>query len=471
MYTLFAEPQLFDRVETMDVNNPVVLPWPPEMMLLDGTSINLYVDPTLGNDGNAGTNPAAPLQTIAACYKKAPVLALNGSSVTINLAAGAGSTVALYPALTILFGGYGASQNLYRYRGPAMIPATLTTGPTSVVGGMTITVVGRRTQIDFTPNPAWTANNLRGKFARFMRAGVQVFFELPIAENDNDTIFIDATGISGVLQVTDTLEIVVPGARITSPSSTGETGVYGIAGYMPTPPYWGGISNGSAFERIQIGSFPTFAGVFGLTFDRCTLNNFPFVKGGNIGFINTIITSGIKLSCQSMEFAISGRREAVGNPINQTVAVELMVTTGAILIGNPDGNGQYMPKRNVSVYGQTLATRGAIHVFGNSSQFWAEATSPAAVALFGSGNAGPFIQCVNGAQARIGTTAGATPLTVGTGTGNPLRVGSDAANPAVAYGAGVGAFEEVLGFNGNLYRVNDGTALAPTSDGSRIFTP
>lgn len=439
------------------------------MYMGQSNALNVFVDSVAGSDGNDGLTAGTALQTIAAVYQKFPVLALDGATITVNLAAGAAGAVASYPVTTIMLGGYSGAQALYRYRGPAMALATLTgTGVNHIVGGLTFATVGRRTTITVAPSPTWTVNNLRGKFARIRRGADQVFYEIPIAENTANVLTLDCDSMSAVGLGTDTLDIVTPGAKFTSLNATLEIGVFGCAGFLPTPAFWGNTPT-AAFERCHLSDFPIAAGVHGLTFDRCTLDNTPFFKGGNVGFVNTCLTLGIKLSCMSMEFATISRPDSGTSPINTTVSVELM-SANLLLIGNPDGVGQYLPHRNVGVYGQSLAARGAIHVVGGGSIFWADDGSsgftPAAVALFGSGNAGPFVWAVHGGQARIGTTAGATPFTVGTGTGNPLRVGKGA---AIAYGTAVGAFEEAAGFNGNFHRMFAGTVTAPTGDASRIF--
>lgn len=432
--------------------------------------LQIYVDSTNGNNDNDGLTPATALETINAVYTKFPLWAFGGAKVTVNLAGGPGNTVAEYPARTLISNGGSGAENTYGYRGPAMVPATILTGPTQVVGGLTATTVGRRTRVDASPNPGWTASDLRGKFMRVVRAGAKVFFEIPISENDSDSVFVDTTGVSGVLAAGDTLEIVSPGARIVSDVPTLEVFILGQSGYLPCPAFWGEPPS-STFERIHISDFPTAMNVGGLVFDRCVIDNTPFWKGGSIGHVNVVYTLGVKLACMSTEFAVNSRPDDVADPINQSVSIEVM-SQNLFIVGNPDGAAQYWAHRNIGVYTASFAQRGAIHVVGPGSFFYAGdgQLEPAAVALLGSGNSGPFIWCIYGAQARIGTTAGGNPLTVGTGTGNPLRVGpSNASNPAIAYGTGAGAFEQAVGWNGNFTRVFAGTTVAPTGDGSRIF--
>lgn len=433
-------------------------------------TLSIFVDSTTGDDSNDGLTSLTALKTINGVYSKFPLWAFGGAKIIVNLAAGVGGTVANYPARTVISNGGSGAENTYSYRGPAMVFATIATGPTQVVGGLTVTTVGRRTRIDVAPSPAWTVNNLQKKFVRFMRAGVKVLFELPIATNTASQIFLDVDSIAGVVLAGDTLQIVTPGAQIVSDVPTLEVFILGQSGYLPTPAFWGEPPS-STFERIHIGDFPTAMNVGGLVFDRCMIDNTPFWKGGSVGHVNCIYTLGVKLSCMSTEFAVNSRPDSVSDPVNQDISIELD-SFDLFLVGNPDGAGQYKCNRNMGVYNESFATRGAIHVVGPGSFFWAGdgTLEPHAVALFGSGNAGPFLWCIHGGYARIGTTAGGTPLTVGTGTGNPLRVGPNtAANLAIAYGTGVGAFEEAVGFNGNFSRVIAGTATAPTGDGSRIF--
>jgi hypothetical protein len=434
----------------------------------------VYVDSTSGSDTNDGLTPATALQTINAVYTKFPMFVFAGATMTVNLAAGAANTVANYPCRSLVVNGGSGALAAYRFRGPQMVPATLASGPTTVVGGLTASVPAgtRRTQIVAVPNPGWTVNNLQGSFLRVTRGGVKVFFELPICENTADTIFVDILNIVGVIQATDTIEIVTPGARITSDSALGEVFITGNAGYLPSSAYWGG-SPTSVFERIRISGFPLSMNVGGLAFDRCRIDNFPFWKGGSVAHVNCIYPNGVKLGCMSLEVPISSRPDAVGNPINTSVSMEL-AAFDLFLVGNPDASAQYYCKRAMSVYNQTQVTRGAIHVFGMGSWFFADdgsGTVGGTVALNGANNAGPFIWCVFGGQARINSTVTAPSFTLGTGTGNPLRVGVGAANPAIPYGNGAGAFQEAAGFNGNFHRMAAGTAAAPTGDASRIFFP
>lgn len=458
----------------------------PFVPLLDNgvNSLDIWVDSTNGNDNNSGYI-GSPLKTLGEVYRKFPVYQFsNGlqaggftipATITINLMSN-GPLRADYPALALLVGGGDAAVNQYRYRGPQMVRATdLATGPNVVVGGITPATVGRRTTLTFAPNPGWTVDNLRNHHLRITRGGVKVINEIPISQNTANVITLDlANGLSGLIQATDTIEICNAGARIISAASTQQILMAGMgqAGYMPCPIFWGNVDKSATFERIHITNFPLMAGVNGLTFDRCIIDNTPFMKGGNVAFVNCIFTLGWKLSGMSMEFPIDTRPDSAADPINQgqNLAVEF-ISTDLFICGNPDGAAQYIAKRNIGIYATSIALRGAIHVVGPGSFFWADdgGLSYYQVGLFGSGNAGPFIWCVHGAQARINTTAGATPFTVGTGTGNPLRVGVGAANPAIAYGTGVGAFEEVAGFNGNFHRAAAGGVAAPTGDLSRIF--
>lgn len=450
------------RQETGDYNEP--------------PSIDIYVDAVNGDDARDGATAATALKTLHEVYLRIPDLVGNDGGLTIHLADDGAGGVADYPVNELRLGGAAGWFNAYRYRGPQMVLVTPTTGDATIVGGLTATLVGQRTRIDVAPNPGWTVNDFQGKFLRVTRGGELVFFELPIAENDADSVFIDTrTGISANIQAGDTIEIVQPGAKFVSTSNGLCIFIRGHAGCLPTDSaFWATYETdkqAASFERVHIGDFPVMAGVHGLTFDRCVLDNTPFFKGGSVSFINTICTLGIKLSCMSLEFPIQGRPDTPTSPIHQTIgdaSVELLCTE-ILLIGNPDGIGQYKTFRNVSVYNQANVNRGAIHVVGMGSMFWASDSNDALAvnaALLGSNNVGPFIWCIHGGQARINTTAGANPPTEGTGAGDPLRVGKGA---AIAYGTAAGAFEEVAGFNGNFHRMLAGTAAAPTGDASRIF--
>ena len=433
-------------------------------------ALDVYVDPVLGSDLNPGT-AALPLATVAAVYVKYPLAAFSRATVTVHLV-GDGATLIDFPVSTLIVNGGDAAENLYRYRGPQMILATLATGAATVVGGLTPAVSDRRTTITVAPNPGWTVSDLQGHYLRVTRAGLKVVFEIPICANTANVITVDDEKLSPLIQAGDTIEIVTWGARFVSTEATLQILITGNAGYIPTPMFWGPTDPSSTFERVYFDDYPLAMQVGGLTFDRCGMNNFPFFKGGSIGHINCIYTLGFKTASMSVEFGIAGRPDSVTDPIDTTVAMELLVLpAGLLLIGNPDGVGQYMAKRNVSIYAGGSATRGAIHVVGMGSMFWADDGTLApngAVALGGSGNLGPYIWAIHGGQVRVNTTAGASPPTYGTGTGSPLRVGKGA---AVAYGTAAGAYEEAAGFNGNFHRMFAGTVTAPTGDASRIFTP
>ena len=333
-------------------------------------NIDVFVDSVAGSDLNPGT-AALPLATVSAVYRNYPLSAISGAFVTINLV-GDGTNVIDYPVRTLVVNGGDAAQNAYRYRGPQMVLATLASGLDTVVGGLTPAVSGRRTTITVAPNPGWTVNDLRGRYLRVTRAGEKVVFEIPICANTTNVVTVDDEKLSPLVQATDTIEIVTWGARFVSDTPTLQILITGNAGYVPSPYFWGAVDESATFERIFFGDFPLAMQVGGLTLDRCGMDNFPFIKGGSIAHFNCIYPLGLKVSSMSTEFGISGRPDSPTDPINTTVAMELLVLAGQFLIGNPDGIGQYMAKRNVSVYDTTNAARGAIHVVGMGSMFWAD---------------------------------------------------------------------------------------------------
>jgi hypothetical protein len=456
-----------DEPETIDTN----------LSVKQSGELNVYIDATFGRDENDGLSPTTALLTLRALYEKFPLQLVGKAQVIVNLAAGGalGDEQVTYLVDTIRLSGGDVANNRYHFRGPAMVLAPLSGGTFSQFNGFTFTAVGRRMRVDIT-QPLWEPGELVGLFARFRsgQSDQKSAFEQVITENDEDSFFIDTNEILAELNPLSTsIDICQPGAAISTEDSSGAIWILGEGSANPAAElYWGVENQGAAFERIQIDAYLYSGGVQGLTFDRCTLPNFPSFIGGTVGFFNTSFPFGAKFSCGTLEYPITGRPDALGNPSGGGYGTEF-ASFDLILIGNADGAAQYKAWRNVSVYNGSLATRGAIHVFGMGSLFYASELplyfEPCA--LQGSGSLGPFVWCVYGGQAHINTTIGANPLTTGTGTGSPLRVGIGAANPAIAYGSGAGQYEQVAGFNGNFHRMFAGTTAAPTGDASRIFTP
>jgi hypothetical protein len=457
-----------DEVETVDTN----------LSIKQSGTLNVYINALFGRDENDGLSPTTALATLRALFEKYPLELVGPAQVIVNLAAGGAlaDEQAAYVCDTIRLSGGTASNNRYHFRGPAMVLAPISTGTFSQFNGFTFTAEGHRTRVDVTLNPGWQPGELCGLFARFRQGQSQLksAFEQVITENGDTYFYVDTEEIIPELNPLSTsIDICQPGAAISNENADGSVWILGNGSANPAAElYWGVENLGAAFERIQFDAFVYSSNVPGLTFDRCTINFFPSWIGGTVGHFNTSYPGGVKLSCGSLEYPITGRPDALGDPSGTGYGTEFQAFE-LVLVGNPDAIATYKAWRNVSVYFQSLATRGAIHVYGMGSIFYASelALFFNPCALQGADNAGPFIWCVQGGQAHINTTAGADPLTTGTGTGNPLRVGIGAANPAIAYGTGAGAYQAAAGFNGNFHRMLAGTAAAPTGDASRIFTP
>jgi hypothetical protein len=135
--------------------------------------------------------------------------------------------------------------------------------------------------------------------------------------------------------------------------------------------------------------------------------------------------------------------------------------------GTNFGGGCYVATANFSVYrcgsfqGHGLLVEGpCLFVAAGSGA----ATTSAAV--LGTGNSGAGIKCMFGGIARVNSNATEEKTAITGGLGALMvTVGA-----AVAYGTGVGEFEEVAGYNGNFTRMLEGTATAPTADTSLITT-
>lgn len=385
------------------------------------TGLDLYVDAERGYDGALGMRPTDAFATLDGLWARWPIATLtSGARIRIWFAGvgGFGSSatgvqtydVANFPAPCV-----GSYANAISYRGAYMIPVTPASGPAlktvASTAGLwlkvdTDTAPGRtRTASVASPGAGytlwgtrlivtgtnWTVDDHQGFFARVVRAGVKVIFEMPISGNGTNHLDLDfAAGpndtpeLQSQILAGDTVEIVRPSVKLRSNpgdphlksmSITGG-GTYGT--YDPTGGSWTqrGGSNGHTFERIDFAGAVNFSGVFGYSFDRCLFTdgdtNF---RGGGGQFVNCscIGPTGGQSNSSGVQFqggfstihdSACCRADSESDPTYQTVdapAVEWLFCKGALVVmGNGGGFSggagcSYTMERNFSVYGSTQA--------------------------------------------------------------------------------------------------------------------
>lgn len=440
-----------------------------EAVSTNTTTITAYIDGTNGNDANNGLSTTTALQSIAGFYSKFPFLPFNGARIIVNFAGTGGFGTSATAQLT-----YNASRYMWMnngeraapslsFRGPAMVPFTPATGPsTAALDAVPAVAVGNRTRFDFTTAaPAWTANDLAGRFLRITRAGAKVFFELPISENDADQIFVDSLSIVGNVLNTDTVTIVQPGVLLTADS--GSLAIGGIGGTLFF--YTAAATVGYQFERLAFPAF--FIGGVSAGFDRCQFTSSIIVASSQIGLVNCAArgsgTSNFNCSGYLTTQLVNSRADAVGtDPISATAGVGFTSWGMSVIVGfsaNGAPCNAYIDKP-LTVSGLTSATSAGVSVYDGSSFVMRNLPD---VPLQGNNNTGYGIKCWNGGRARVGAGAATTI----TGAAGALIVQGGA---AIALGTGAGQFEDAASWNGNFTRMLEGLPNAPTGTTSIITT-
>lgn len=443
----------------------------PDSISPEGFDLNVYVDAQFGEDYNDGRTPTTALATDAGVARRFPTFLFDNARMRVWYAGlGASAAVPGFGANAIGVQTYDVSNfhlpcigsyvNALARRGAYMVPVTPASGPalktvTSTTGlwikvDSDLTVGRSRTASVASPGAGytlwgtrllvsgtnWTANDHQGFFARVVRAGVKVIFEMPISGNGANHLDLDfAAGPSDTPQLQDqilggdTVEIVRPSVRMRSDPalphlksmSISGGGTYGT--YDPTGDPWTnrGGPNGHTFERIEFAGAINFSGVHGYSFDRCLFTdgdtNF---RGGAGQFVNCSCigptggqsnSSGIQFQGQfsTLHDGAGPRADSAADPIYQTVdapAIEWLVCKGALVtMGNGGGFSggmgcSYTMERNVSVYGSTQAF--AIKMW--NARFY---VPPAAnvrnrrLLLQGSGNAGGGVLLTVGTQMKV----------------------------------------------------------------------
>jgi hypothetical protein len=442
-----------------------------------------YIDAVTGLDTNSGLTKTAPLATIAGFFAKYGSSVPIASRRRVHLAGTGGADPWVTPATAQIHGvdeiNFGISApigNHTVFRGPTnMLLGTPATGPaTAALDAVPVIIVdeaeippalspnpaGQRSALQFTvAAPNWTPHDFgvygQGYKVRITRAGAKVIFECPIADNSADTIIVDTLGLLAIVLATDTVEVVYPAATLRGSTDYGG-GVHYLAINGQGAPVIASAaltsaSPGHNFERLILEN--TFVFGTGITFDRCCIipgvGPLGFVCTGDCHFTNSMavqtpVSYRMGGSTHTLAPAVSNtpRPDALLDPINQVICVEAMFNE--LVIGDGGEPGFFTADNNLSVYGSGAEGIGV----GAGGRFDQSATC---AYLGGDSNTSWGINCQDGSQARVQAIGGGGTATEIAGAGNPLCVDDHA---GVAYGAGVGAFGEVAGFNGLYHNVS-----------------
>ena len=459
-----------------------------------GTAAGISTDPALdltvfldginGLDTNNGLTALTAKQTYMGIINAFPQILVGGPKILVSIAGTGGFGINATAPLTyteptfLIPGPGGISHNGWCVRACERVPANPTTGPTTaaldVVPAVEINQAnaaapgtGFRTRLDFTAAaPGWTANNFRNSrfYVRIRRAGVDVIPETPIVENTASSLTIDVLCVAQILS-TDTVEIVRQGVEFTGPAADlNQHLITGGGAPDPFDVFGIGVGNGNTIEGVAFIGRPVFQSFVG-GLDRCAASGLLILFEAKCELV--LMQCKFQLATQMYGYSVFNRQpgqfRAVSpvNPIFQTPAFrQALAVVGTMSIGDPRGGFTvYQVDDVLSKYGGT-----SLRVWGGGSALSTAGSGTANI--LGSGAS------ASGLHARYGAKiiANGGTRTQITGTAGALRVGP-AASATVAYGVGVGAWEQVAGFNGNFYRMNGSVAISPTGDDSQIMTP
>jgi hypothetical protein len=459
-------------------------PHPASTIVPGVVNQDIYIDGVSGSDANTGLSKTVPLATIAGMFARYGAVLPVGSQRRVHLAGTGGAdpwvtpaTQQTYGADEIDLGTNGPIGNRIVFRGPTnMVLGAPTTGPaTAALDPVPVIIVdeaeippalspnpaGQRSALQFTvAAPGWTPHDFgvygQGYKVRITRAAAKVIWECPIADNSADTIIVDTLGLFGVVLATDTVEIVFPAAQIRGATDFGGgvriCSIRGEGAQFIALAALTAASMGHNFERLAFQD-TIVEGAF-VTFDRCCLTPGIIANTtikGSAHFKNSMAVQTTTMlneggCCYDMTIAASNvpRPDGPADPINQVVCIEGVFY--AIQCGN-DGTaspGYFVADDNVSCYGSAAdgiyCTRG--------SNFLQRATC---VYLGGDSNTGFGIRAQDNSNVTVLAVGGGATQTEILGLTNALRVDGQA---GIAYGAGVGAFGEALGYNGLYHDVS-----------------
>jgi hypothetical protein len=452
----------------------------------DTLSVDVYLDATLGNDANSGLI-GFPLQTFKAFFQRYPYWLFGNAKLRLHLAGVGGVdpfdqplTPADYYAQGFLFGGLNAYSSNLVIRGPQLCPFVPATGayqaavnavtPTvRVLQNLVPDVAGERTKVDCSGvAPGWTVADFRGKavYARIMRGVDMVIPETPITYNGADYVVLDIAIAPGEVVNGDVLEIVRHSVELDGPPFDGfpPPGFLSIMGgpCALSSDGWVTGGQGAGFERVRFKGRPILRGAT-IAFDRCAFATSISIYGGVVDMLNCVAMGDVLIGAGAN---VNGtymfpRSDTPTSPLPANLFVDrllnsIVVFDARITVGHPsDGVANLFAWYTLAVYDSPSM---GLFVYGGS-RFSHRNTSTAA--CMGDGNITVGILCREGGQALVG---GGKKTEI-TGGGGALQVGTGA---AIAYGLGLGAFEEVAGFAGNFHRVGGSSATVPLGDLSRI---
>jgi len=305
--------------------------------------------------------------------------------------------------------------------------------------------------------PGWTAHDMapnnKALFRRLTRAGTKRIYEIPIADNTVNSIIVDTLNIVGNILQTDTLEIVQAGARIEGVTDVGggitvvmirgDSGVPGTLVAAPTA-----ASQGCTFERLDL-LLPFVQRATTVSFDRCRfLGGINLFESFDVALVNCTSSNKLDATRTRILSASGSRPDSAADPAVTTAGVMLMSKDVQLHSGS-----DLRAKGPVSAYGAAAAAI-IVDDYSVFVQDTAYLGGDSAATTGISATKGGRVQVLGGGQTTV------------TGAGGDLDVGG----VIVAYGTGVGQFEEAAGYNGNLHNTYVDAGGVPHGDFARIHT-
>lgn len=462
----------------------------------NSNTFNIYIDGILGDDANDGLSPTpspngvGPLATIDGVYSVMPLASFSNSSVVLNFASN-GSLTQTYNINDSMYIPGGKTINAgFSFNGPNMVPAILTTGPSTaaldVVPAVEVSLNNAsgvatplRTRLDFTTAaPGWTVDDMAGRyFVRIKRAGVKHYFELPVSGNTASSIYVDSTSatapgvlfgpangaIVGDLLATDTVEIVQPGAIL--------QGIFGFCSYIgagsPVSPFALLFSFGpAAFTKLGLSGIQAMS--IPATLDRCAFNGLAGFLGIHGGMANCAARNSLVSIVTNN--SVHGGVHSVDTVTNAGPSVALAGYNTTMTAGwSSDGAGAFSPEGAGVMYFNLPVGMWKCTPTSHAAQYSAgvQAYTPGTALMFGSSLVGNIDTATSpgavaikaGFDGKVIVNSNVLAM-IGDPAAGDLKVQAGA---AVHYGTGAGQYKEAAGYNGHFTRV-----LENTGDTSRI---